>query len=249
MSKTVLVAGASSGIGFQVSKDLSKNGNNVILCSRSKNKLEECLNNLDTSKGQKHQVISFDFEKTDNIESVFTPLLQNLKLDGLVYCVGNGHQAKFKDLKTEIIQTDMKTNYFSFVELLRIIMNQRKQSDNQFNCVAISSVASTYTNEKYYCSYTSSKSALEGAIRVLSPELIKKNCMLCAVKPAVVGTQRLDNITMLTDDLENKIVKSGYQPGGIISSKAVSDMICYLISTNDFSFSGAIIPITSGALG
>ena len=35
------------------------------------------LNNLDTSKGQKHQVISFDFEKTENIESVFTPFLQN----------------------------------------------------------------------------------------------------------------------------------------------------------------------------
>ncbi len=253
MSKCYLVAGASSGIGYETSKILAKKGDRVVLVSRNIDRIKSDFISFskEVSNFQEHLFFNYDFSQTELVGTIVKEIFDKTAIDGLVYCVGNGDPRKLKDLKYDVLLPIMQTNFFSFVELVRTSLSYRKSRELQFNIVAVSSLASTHANTRYYTAYTSSKAALEGAIRVLAPELVLKNACICAVKPGYVSSPRLNTLEsekILHVDLEEHIKKSGFQPAGFISPITVAKEICYLLDCSDLAFSGAIIPLNGAAI-
>lgn len=60
-NKKALVGGASSGIGFAIAQELAKAGASVVLMSRSEDRLQGALAQLDSTKGQEHSYVVTDF--------------------------------------------------------------------------------------------------------------------------------------------------------------------------------------------
>ena len=59
--KSALVGGSSKGIGRAIAERLSASGANVTLMASNTSRLEEVIGQLDTTKGQKHQYLTVDF--------------------------------------------------------------------------------------------------------------------------------------------------------------------------------------------
>lgn len=245
--KTFIVAGASSGIGLAVCSKLTGRGDRVIMIARDQKRLEMAAAELG---GQEKRPLcfSFDFTKTEEIAAFADEALGSVDADGLVYCVGNGNSQRLRSLTYDVLLPLMKSNFFSFVELLRVMIGRRKSTEKQFNAVAVSSLAATHANARYYTGYTSSKAALEGAIRVLASELALKNCAVSAVKPGYVDTPRIDSDRLMHPDLEQYLRHSGFQPGGIIPPEAVADLIVLMLDSKSMCYTGSIMPVAAGAI-
>lgn len=249
MTRCILVTGASSGIGLETCKILASSGYRVVMIARNEEKLKEVCASLPAcTDGSSHAYFSFDFEKTEKIEEFLRDITAEYKIDGLVYCVGNSNTKRLKDLTIEELLPNMRSNFFSFVELVRVLISLRKGKAEQFNIVAVSSLAATHANTKYYTSYVASKAALEASIRVLASELVIKNCSVCAVKPGYVETPRIEGDKLMHPDLEDHIKKTGFQPGGFIPPSTVAKTIAMLIACDDLSFAGSMIPINAAAI-
>jgi len=247
--KKVLVIGATSGTGRSVAYELAKKQVDAVLVSRDLSRLGILAEDIrKLSPKSFFSTVCFDMRNTQDIASWVKDSDVFSDVDSLVYCVGDGCLKKFKDLSYEDHLNSMKLCYFSFVELLRCLLNKRIDKKVQFNAVAISSVASTNSNAKYFCPYVAAKSALEGAVRVLSSELIAKNCSVSAVKPGFIDTPRNEQYKLMHEDVNGFLKKSGYQPGGMLSPDSVARLITFILESQDMSFAGDIIPITAGAL-
>ena len=76
--QTAFVCGASKGIGAATAIEFSKLGVNTVLLARSKEGLEDVINTLDTSLGQKHETIIADFNNPENLEKKVRNFLNTL---------------------------------------------------------------------------------------------------------------------------------------------------------------------------
>ena len=84
--KTILVTGASSGIGQATAIECSRMGATLVLTGRNEERLLETYNSLET-EGQVHQIFTADLSSADGISALVTKLPQ---LDGCVNNAGIG---------------------------------------------------------------------------------------------------------------------------------------------------------------
>lgn len=241
--KTYLVTGASSGIGLCLSRKLLSLGAKVLLLARNKEKLEQAVASLPPGD---YEALAFDVAHISEIASLIESILErHPKLDGLVYCVGNGDIARLRDNSFDRLHAVMLTNFYAFIEFVRAITNKKNKKD-RMRIVGISSLASTQP-EKYFTSYSSSKAAMEAAVRCLALELKTKNTTINSIRPGVVQTERLAPLNEVAGDIGTKIVESGFQPLGIIPPDDVASMVLYLLSNSANFITGASFPINGGA--
>lgn len=242
--KTYLVAGASSGIGLCLSRKLSSLGARVLLLARSREKLDQAAASLPSGD---HEALVFDVAHISEIAPLIESILdRHAKLDGLVYCVGNGDISRLRDNSFDRIHAVMLTNFYAFIEFVRVITNKKPKKE-RMRIVGISSLASTQP-EKYFTSYSSSKAAMEAAVRCLALELHAKNTTINCIRPAVVQTDRLAHLNEITGDIGTKIKDSGFQPLGLIPPDDVAAMVLYLLSHPADFITGASFPINGGAI-
>lgn len=244
LGKNFIVTGASSGIGKGVSEGLAAKGANIILIGRDKEKLDRVCSSL--PENGKHTFLSYDLSNVDGIQDLMNSIYADYeRIDGLAYCAGTNNKLRFKDLTFNQIIPIIKTNFFSFVEMVRCLSILKKRSD-YLGVVGVSSLASN-TNEKYMLSYSASKASMESAVRVLASELKPKNTFISSVRPGFVDTPMNYQMNELYGDIGKKIEMDGYQLYGLIPVHVVADMIINLIGPDARFFSGGNLVIPAGA--
>lgn len=241
-NRNIIVAGASSGVGRETAIALSKLGANVILVSRNEKKLDAVLL-TDLVKGE-HSKFVFDFEKTENISDLLNQIMSLYdSIDGLVYSAGTSKRVRFKNLTTDVLDSVMRVNFYSFVELIRGIVS-KKRKDNELRIVGVSSLASS-ENAKFFLPYAASKNALESSVRILSNELKGQNVFISGIKPAYIDTPFIASNNDIYGDF-NKYLTEGYQPYGLIPTHVISEAICFLLGSNAKYYSGSCVKIPAG---
>ena len=114
---TILITGASSGIGRTISIRASQMGARVVLLGRDMTRLDETLAMLD---GKDHLSVSMDLLKLHEIESALTPLLKSTgPLHGFVHSAGMAPTVLLRDLDTDRTEYLMRLNWLSFMALSR----------------------------------------------------------------------------------------------------------------------------------
>ncbi len=119
-NKTVLITGASSGIGKAVAQQCAAAGANCILTARNEDRLSDTMDSLE---GEHHQIIVADLSKINEIEDLVSHLP---KIDGLVGCAGIADTNMLKFSDDEEMLRLFNTNAFSTIRLVREIIQKKK---------------------------------------------------------------------------------------------------------------------------
>ena len=102
MNKAALITGASVGIGYELSKIFAKNGYNLVLVSRTKQKLEAIAKELESKHGIQTKIIAKDLSKSTAPQELYDEIdLDGIEITALVNNAGFGLNGKFVNLSTE----------------------------------------------------------------------------------------------------------------------------------------------------
>jgi NAD(P)-dependent dehydrogenase (short-subunit alcohol dehydrogenase family) len=219
--KTILITGASSGIGKQSAIDLSKAGALLVITGRNEERLRETFEAL---QGNGHIQFAADLLDFDS----FAALADKLPLlNGIVHSAGvTGHlPAKF--IGANDISEVMRVNYMAPVLLTAALLKKKKVAANA-SIVFLSSITTKYP---YYggALYGSSKAAIEAYSRVLSIELAVKGIRSNCVSPSFVRTPMVDDAgKTISNEVLEKFEKM--MPLGFGEPSDVSNAILYLLS-------------------
>ncbi len=237
--KHILVDGAGNGMGRETAIQLSRLGARVSLIDLDDRALQETLSLM---QGEHHQLVTCNLAELEQIESVVEHIIeQNGAVDGFVHCVGLRCKRPLKMITPNIWQDVFKVNYGSFLEIMRHIT--RKGNFNAgLSIVAISSM-SAKTGGAGISVYSSSKAAIDGAIRSLAKELAPKKIRINSVMPGQINTPAYAQyITMMGG--EDKVMERQYL--GLGEAVDVVNMILFLLSERSKMITGSAIPIDGG---
>ena len=146
--KRYLVTGASSGIGAAISELISGAGGEVLLVAHNEEKLQAQAEKLGGCR-----YCSVDLSDVNQINAVLNPVIKEMgPFDGFVHSAGIGAVRPLQLCKYDYMKTMMDVNFFSFVEIVRLLT--KKGSFNEgMSIVGISSVSSLEGNQSKtaYC--------------------------------------------------------------------------------------------------
>jgi short-subunit dehydrogenase len=112
MSKTALITGASAGIGYEFSKTFAKNGYNLVLVSRNKQRLEVVAKEMENQHDILAKVIPKDLSKSSAPQELYDDIVSDgIDIDVLVNNAGFGINGNFTDFSAdkhmELIQVNI----------------------------------------------------------------------------------------------------------------------------------------------
>ncbi len=236
MNKTVLITGATSGIGEDCARYLSCKGYDILIIGRNKEKLDALK-----AEFKDRCINSFQCDLTENeaVDAIFSEIKdKKIFLDGLIHCAGiDSFAAPVRMIKNESVEKSFSLHTEVFVKMCKSFY--RKEISNEgSSIIAISSLASLMC-QRNSLDYSVSKAALNAAVKVISKEFIKRGIRVNAILPANVDTPMCDNLKKM-GNIED------IQPMGFIEPRYVSFMVEYLLSDKSKYMTGELIPISAG---
>ncbi len=188
--KTILVTGASSGIGRGIATECSKMGAKVILNGRNAERLQETLDNME---GEGHKIIAVDIAKQEEIDNLIAQLPV---LDGCVLCAGIPQVCPVKHFKRSDIEDIFSVNTFAPIMITSSLVKKKKIHKGS-SVVLVESVSGVFVGTKGDVSYNASKAALNGFLKGAALELAGQGIRINAINPGLVPT----NILNLTNEM------------------------------------------------
>lgn len=198
--KTVLVTGASSGIGRATAVECSRMGANVMITARSEDRLRETLSMMD---GQGHCVFVADMADDSDIEHLAGSLP---KLDGVVNNAGIVKTLPVQFVNRADLETVLNINTVAPVLLTQKLLKKKKIVKGG-SIVFISSVAGVSSAIVGNAMYSASKGAVSSFVRVAALELAPKNIRVNAVCPGMIDTGLLEAGTITGEQLRADMEK------------------------------------------
>ena len=222
--KTILITGATSGIGLAAAKKLAKSKNQLILCGRRQRKLDEISSEL--SKTSNILSLCFDVSEKNEV----TKLLDNLpegfsSIDILINNAGNAHgmdtiqDGSFGDWDNMIDSNVKGLLYVSRIIIPKMI---EKQSGHIIN---IGSLAGREVYEKgnIYCATKHAVNAISKAMRI---DLNKTGIKVSEINPGLVETD-FSNVRFKGDNNRAEKVYQGYKA---LQADDIADIIEFVIN-------------------
>lgn len=190
-NKTVLITGASSGIGKQTAIEFAKLGANIILVARRKEKLDELANEL-----EKFNVTTFvcpcDVSEKTQVKEMSKTVLEKFdSVDVLVNNAGFAIYGSVKDLSVDEIESQMETNYFGMMYCIKNFLPSMLDKKSG-HIVNVASVAASF-GLPGIASYCASKFAMLGFSEGLKHELHGTGVGITVVSPIMVRTDFFDH--------------------------------------------------------
>jgi short-subunit dehydrogenase len=215
-NRTVLITGASSGIGEAVALQLGEAGATVLLVARTQEKLETVAGEVKAAGGDAH-VYPADLSDPDDVDRMAAEVLaEHGRVDVLVNNAGksirrsiNRSYDRFHDY-----QRTMQLNYFAPVKLiLDLLPIMRARGSGHI--VNISTMG-LQVNTPRFAAYLASKAALDAFSRSIGPEIIGDGVHITTVYMPLVRTPMIAPTTM-------------YDRFPTLSPEEAADMICEAI--------------------
>ena len=238
--RRILITGASSGIGRACAICAAGLGATVIVTGRREDALVETLSKC---KGEGHLSIAGDITSSEFVTDL---VLKAGKIDGLVHAAGIGPTCPIGMLTQDHINAVMRTNYLSFLELMKFY-SRIKYRSSHLSVVAISRVASCrgWGGVTVYCG---SKGALSSSVRALAVELAHKGVRVNAVCPSNIKTPLYQSGAVDLNDADSLKELLKKQPLGLGEPEQVAWPVCFLLSDAASFITGVNLPVDGGYL-
>ena len=237
MAKSILVTGASSGIGRAIAIACAAKGMNVVLNGRNVARLEETRAQM---CGDEHIIIPADL--TD--EAQRRALAEQVPvLNGVVHCAGIGSRVLCKMLEADDVQHVMEANFNAPVLLQAALLREKKIAAGS-SIVFIASAAATMPSVGNAI-YSASKAALISYAKCLSLELAARKIRVNCISPAMVWT---DLALVGATEEQLREAEQAYPLKRYAQPEDIAPMATYLLSDEASWITGSNYELTGGAL-
>ena len=222
MNKTVLITGATSGIGLGCARKFAENGDRLILTGRNEKRLEEIRKELE-EKGTKVLILTFDVRDSQKAKQQIDNLPEEWKeIDVLVNNAGLalGLEPEYEgDLNDWEVMID--TNIKGLLTMTRLVVPGMVER-NSGHIINIGSVAgdAAYAGGNVYCATKAAVKALTDGLRI---DVANTAIRVTTLKPGLVETN-FSNVRFHGDKERATIVYQGIKP---LTGDDIADVAVY----------------------
>lgn len=183
--KTILVTGASSGLGRAIAIQCSKMGAKVVINGRNEDRLKQTLSQM---VGDGHQLIIADLSTTEGVEKVVNACP---KLDGYVHSAGIPALRGVKNIDHDLMHQILEVNTVAPITMTALLI-KKKVLQNKSSIVLIASTSGVYVGNIGEAPYSTTKGALFGFVKSAAIELAARGTRLNTICPGLTPTEILD---------------------------------------------------------
>ena len=234
--KTILVTGASSGIGRATAIECSKMGATVIMTARNEERLQNTLAEL---SGNGHQYILADMTDEEQIKQLVSVLPS---LNGVVFSAGMIGLTPVQAITQNKLEQMQRINLNAPILLTKQLIKQKKL-EAQASIVFIASAAGVYRTSVGNAIYATTKCGIDAFMRTAALELAGKNIRCNSINPAMIETEALSAIqdeAMKERDLANYPLHRYGKP------EEVAQAAIYLLSDATQWMTGTALKLDGG---
>ena len=235
--KTVLVTGASSGIGQTTAIACSRMGANVIVTGRNIERLNEtvgCMQNPNAVQ------IGADLTNADDVENLIGSLPL---LDGAVLCAGNSTTLPLQFGTREKFDEMFDVNFFAPVELMRLMYKKIKLQKGA-SVVLVASIGGTHSFMPGNGIYGASKAALNSVMKYAAREYSSRKVRVNSICPGMVDTPLIHRGTITEEQLLEDAKR--YPLGRYGQPEDIANAAVYLLSDASSWVTGHDLVIDGG---
>ena len=236
-NKTILITGASSGIGKATAIACSKMGAKVVITGRNAERLQETFQELE---GDGHQQIIVELTNEDDLKRLVeeVPLL-----DGLVNNAGIGSKTPINFIKQSALQNILDVNTIAPIMLTKMLLKKKKLQKGA-SMVLTSSISGVCSVDVGNTLYSVSKSAIDGFMKNAAKELAEKGIRVNSVNPGMVDTPINDYSNVSDEQMQADLLRYPLKRHG--KPIEIAYAIIYLLSDAAAWVTGTALKIDGG---
>ena len=234
--KTILVTGASSGIGQATAVECAQMGAEVVITGRDTERLQATADLVGTPK----TLIAADLTNQEDVERLVASLPP---LDGAVLCAGNSTTLPLQFGSREKFDEMFNVNFFAPVELLRL-MYKKKVLQKGASVVLIASIGGTHSFMPGNGVYGASKAALNSLMKYAAREYASRKIRVNSICPGMVDTPLIHRGTITEEQLAEDAKR--YPLGRYGKPDDIANGAVYLLSDASSWLTGHDLVIDGG---
>ncbi|MDR0603150.1 MAG: SDR family oxidoreductase [Bacteroidales bacterium] len=235
--KTILVTGASSGIGRATAIECSKMGAKLIITGRNEDRLKKTFESL---SGNEHSYVIADLTKGTDLFDLIDVLPV---LDGCVNNAGITKNIPLSFIKEKTLEEVFAINTISPIFLLQKIVKMKKIATGA-SIVFTSSISGVYCSAVASSLYSASKGAINGFVKSAALDLASKQIRVNSVNPGMIDTDIFNEGIISQKQLEMDKLKYPLKRYG--KPEEVAYAVIYLLSDASQWVTGSNIVIDGG---
>lgn len=236
--KTILITGASSGIGRATAIECSKLGAKVVITARNQERLRETLSMME---GEDHSMLLCDMSDTVQIEDLVKALPE---IHGLVNNAGFSRMKPVSFIGANDLKDVFAVNTIAPIMILKLLLKKKKIKAGA-SVVFTSSIAGLGKTAVGTSIYTCSKGAISAFVANAALELAQKQIRVNAVCPGMVKTSLIEGNGVITsEDIEKD--KMNYPLGRYGKPEDVAWAMVYLLSDASAWVTGTNMVVDGG---
>lgn len=241
--KTVVVAGASSGINLGIATRFSELGASLAIISRSEERISQAAEQLATHTGNPVRAYSSDVRDYDTLEQVFKNIESDLgKMDVLVSGAAGNFMSPVESMSSKGFQSVVDIDLVGSFNVVRVALKHFKETGGSVVNISAPQADNPYPAQAHVAA---AKSGINMLTKSLALEWGVKGIRVNAISPGPIndteGMKRLSPTKEIKDALESSIPLKRYG-----QKQEVSDLAVFLCSEAASYITGAVIPCDGG---
>jgi len=240
--KTVLVTGASSGIGRTTAIECSKMGASVIITARNEERLKATMDSLSTEYGQSHQMILADLSSEEGVNALVDELPH---LDGVSLNAGIVKTLPVKFINKDDLTEVLNVNMMGPILLAQRLLKKKKITKGS-SVVFTSSIGGVMISTVGNTMYGVSKGGLNAFMKGMALEMASVGIRSNSVNPGFVATGILSAGTISEEQLKKNV--AAYPLGRFGQPEDIAYAIIYLLSDASSWVTGHTLVIDGGVI-
>ncbi|PKR53136.1 3-oxoacyl-ACP reductase FabG [Thalassospira marina] len=241
MTDTILVTGASKGIGAATARRLARDGFDIIVHYHSDQAGADAVCADIAALGRNARTIQFDIAHRDQTRTAIeTDIAAHGAPYGVVLNAGLTRDSAFPALEDDEWDTVINTNLGGFYNVVKPLVMPMVQRRKPGRIVALTSIAGIAGN-RGQVNYAASKAGIIGAVKSLALELAKRNITVNAVAPGIIETQ-------MTADLPEAELRAMIPLRRFGKTDEIAATIAFLCSTDAAYITRQVISVNGGML-
>ena len=240
--KTILITGASAGIGKSAALVCSQLGADCILVGRNEERLEETFESL---KAGNHCWFALDITKYHEFKDLVEEAVSKSdRISGFIHSAGIEVFFPLKVTTLDQYEKIFAVNVIAGLELSKHIIKKKNFCADGGSLVFISSVMGS-VDSPAKAAYCSSKGAIAGAAKALALELASRRIRVNSISPAMVNTGTTKALlATINAEEKNEIMK--FHPLGIAKPDDVAYSCAFLLSDSAKLITGIDLKVDGG---